>query len=227
MLVVEDADDTRFFLKALLTERYEVMAAASGEAGLQMAGSDKRPDIILLDVMMPDMDGYEVLDRLGRCRVISRQAAIQTQRKKLTVFFSDIKNFTESTAQWQPEEVTLLLNSYFAEMSQIAADYGATLDKFIGDAIVIFFGDPHTLGVRQDAVQCVRMAVAMQKRMDELQMAGATWGSTRPSRYASASIRDFVMWAISAAISAWNTRSSGVKSIWRPGWSRPPSLARS
>jgi class 3 adenylate cyclase len=78
------------------------------------------------------------------------------------VFFSDIKNFTESTAQWQPEEVTLLLNSYFAEMSQIAADYGATLDKFIGD--------PHTLGVRQDAVQCVRMAVAMQKRMDELQM---------------------------------------------------------
>jgi response regulator RpfG family c-di-GMP phosphodiesterase len=72
VLVVEDADDTRFFLKALLTERYEVMAAAPGEAGLQMAGSDKRPDIISLDVMMPDMDGYEVLDRLGRCRVISR-----------------------------------------------------------------------------------------------------------------------------------------------------------
>jgi class 3 adenylate cyclase/HPt (histidine-containing phosphotransfer) domain-containing protein len=98
----------------------------------------------------------------------SRQAEIRTQRKKLTVFFSDIKNFTESTAQWQPEEVTLLLNSYFAEMSQIAAEYGATLDKFIGDAIVIFFGDPHTLGVREDAVQCVRMAMAMQKRMEGL-----------------------------------------------------------
>ena len=55
-------------------------------------------------------------------------------------------------------------------MSLIAAEYGATLDKFIGDAIVIFFGDPHTLGPRQDAVQCVRMAVAMQKRMDELQV---------------------------------------------------------
>ncbi|MGH8859555.1 MAG: adenylate/guanylate cyclase domain-containing protein [Polaromonas sp.] len=58
----------------------------------------------------------------------SRQAEIQTQRKRLTVFFSDIKNLTASTAQWQPEEVTLLLNSYFAEMSQIAAEYGATLD---------------------------------------------------------------------------------------------------
>ncbi len=102
----------------------------------------------------------------------SHQAEIRTQRKQLTVFFSDIKNFTESTAQWQPEEITLLLNSYFAEMSQIAAEYGATLDKFIGDAIVIFFGDPHTLGVRQDAVQCVRMALAMQKCMEGF---GARW----------------------------------------------------
>ncbi|RZJ12458.1 MAG: guanylate cyclase, partial [Haliea sp.] len=98
----------------------------------------------------------------------SRQAEIRTQRKKLTVFFSDIKDFSASTAKWQPEEVTLLLNSYFSEMSAIAADYGATLDKFIGDAIVIFFGDPHSLGVREDALQCVRMAIAMQKRMDEL-----------------------------------------------------------
>jgi len=247
ILVVEDTDDIRYLLVALLQDSYEVMAAAAGEAGLQMARSAKRPDLILLDVMMPDMDGYEVLAELGRdprtadipvifltalgsvdeerrgldlgatdyvakpisppillarlklhlersanarrlkdlseqlSRYLapqvyqslfdgSRQAEIRTQRKKLTVFFSDIKNFTESTAQWQPEEVTLLLNSYFAEMSQIAADYGATLDKFIGDAIVIFFGDPHTLGVRQDAVQCVRMAMAMQKRMEELQV---------------------------------------------------------
>ncbi len=86
------------------------------------------------------------------------------------MFFSDIKNFTASTAAWQPEEVTLLLNSYFAEMSAIAAEYGATLDKFIGDAIVIFFGDPQTLGVREDALQCVRMAIAMQKRMDALRL---------------------------------------------------------
>lgn len=98
----------------------------------------------------------------------SRQAEIRTQCKKLTVFFSDIRNFTAATAQWQPEEVTLLLNSYFEDMSQIAAEYGATLDKFVGDAILIFFGDPHTLGVREDALQCVRMALAMQARMPVL-----------------------------------------------------------
>jgi adenylate cyclase len=98
----------------------------------------------------------------------TRMAEIQTQRKQLTVFFSDIKNFTVSTALWQPEEVTLLLNSYFSEMSQIAAEYGATLDKFVGDAIVIFFGDPQTRGPREDALQCVRMAIAMQQRMHDL-----------------------------------------------------------
>ncbi len=247
VLVIEDSEDIRYLLDALLRERYEVMLADSGDAGLALAVSGQRPEIILLDVMMPDMDGYEVLQRLGRdtrtadipvifltalgsveeehrglhlgatdyvtkpisppvllarlklhleraayarrlgdlaqqlSRYLapqvyqslfegSRQAEIRTQRKKLTVFFSDIKNFTASTAKWQPEEVTLLLNSYFSEMSAIAAEYGATLDKFIGDAIVIFFGDPQTLGVREDALQCVRMAIAMQKRMDALRL---------------------------------------------------------
>jgi adenylate cyclase len=68
----------------------------------------------------------------------------------------------------QPEDMTYLLNSYFSEMSKIALEYGATIDKFIGDAILIFFGDPETRGVQEDALQCVRMAVAMQRRMREL-----------------------------------------------------------
>ncbi|MGH8859554.1 MAG: response regulator transcription factor [Polaromonas sp.] len=74
ILVVEDTADIRHFLTALLEDQYEVMAAASGETGLQLAWSDRRPEIILLDVMMPYMDGYEVMDRLGatRARPISR-----------------------------------------------------------------------------------------------------------------------------------------------------------
>lgn len=206
ILVVEDTDDIRFFLSTLLQDRYQVISAASGTDGLRLAALAPRPDLILLDVLMPDMDGYEVLlrlhqdprtadipvifltalssaqeeqrgldmgaidyvtkpvsppillarlkahlersanarrlknlsEQLSRCLAPqvyqslfdgSRQAEIRTQRKKLTVFFSDIRNFTAATAQWQPEEVTLLLNSYFEDMSQIAAEYGATLDK--------------------------------------------------------------------------------------------------
>jgi|GEM_PF-2513497 len=92
-----------------------------------------------------------------------------TQRKKLTVFFSDIKDFTKTTEDMQPEDLSYLLNSYFTEMSKIALHYGATIDKFIGDAMLMFFGDPGTRGVREDAEACVRMAVAMQRRMKKLQ----------------------------------------------------------
>ena len=69
----------------------------------------------------------------------------------------------------ESEDLTHLLNQYLTEMSQIALDYGATIDKYIGDAIVIFFGDPETMGVKEDAIACVSMAVAMRKRMIELE----------------------------------------------------------
>jgi class 3 adenylate cyclase len=54
-------------------------------------------------------------------------------------------------------------------MSTIALDHGATIDKFIGDAIMLFFGDPESRGARDDAIACVKMAIAMQQRMRDLQ----------------------------------------------------------
>jgi class 3 adenylate cyclase len=68
----------------------------------------------------------------------------------------------------ESEDLTHLLNHYLTEMSKIALQYGATVDKYVGDAIVMFFGDPTTLGVKEDALACVHMAIAMQKRVDEL-----------------------------------------------------------
>ena len=103
-----------------------------------------------------------------------RDAAIQTERKKLTIFFSDIADFTAITERTQPEEITRLLNEYFTEMSAIALRHGGTVDKFIGDAILIFFGDPETKGAAEDARACVGMAVEMQRRMAEL---NAKWRS--------------------------------------------------
>lgn len=94
---------------------------------------------------------------------------VAAQRKKLTVFFSDIAGFTETTDLLESEELTALLNQYLREMSAIALEYGATIDKFIGDAIMLFFGDPETRGAREDALACVRMAIAMQQRMRDLQ----------------------------------------------------------
>ena len=94
---------------------------------------------------------------------------ITTQRKKLTVFFSDIKDFTRTVESLQPEELTEYLNEYFSEMTQIALSYGATIDKYIGDAVMLFFGDPESKGVREDARACVAMALEMQEQMLVLQ----------------------------------------------------------
>ena len=59
-------------------------------------------------------------------------------------------------------------------MSKIATEHGATVDKFIGDAILAFFGDPETKGAKEDAIACLKMAVAMQRRMRSL---NAEWRS--------------------------------------------------
>jgi PAS domain S-box-containing protein len=93
---------------------------------------------------------------------------IASQRKKLTICFSDIAGFTETTDKMESEDLTQLLNHYLTEMSKIALDHGATIDKYVGDAILMFFGDPETRGVKEDALACVQMALAMQKRMSEL-----------------------------------------------------------
>jgi adenylate cyclase len=256
VLVVDDTPDNLFLMSALLEDRYEVATASDGLQALDIAGSGAPPALILLDIMMPDMDGYEVMRRLRknpatagipvifltalssveeeqfgldlgavdyiakpisppvvlarvhahlerstnaqRLRALSeklgrylapqvykslfdgsREAEIRTQRKQLSVFFSDIKDFTAATAKWQPEEIKFLINNYFSEMSKLASEYGGTLDKFIGDGMVIFFGDPESRGVKEDALQCVKMALAMQRRMSELQVLWREMGSEK------------------------------------------------
>ena len=97
-----------------------------------------------------------------------QNAEVKSNRKKLTVFFSDIVGFTSISDELESEEITNLLNFYLNEMSNIALEHGGTIDKYIGDAVMIFFGDPDSLGIEQDARKCVEMAVAMQKKMNEL-----------------------------------------------------------
>ena len=93
---------------------------------------------------------------------------IQSYRKELTVFFSDIQGFTDLTDRLEAEPLSELLNTYLGEMSTIADGCGGTIDKFIGDGIMIFFGDPDTKGRKADAVACVRMALRMRQRFFEL-----------------------------------------------------------
>jgi adenylate cyclase len=111
-----------------------------------------------------------------------KDVTIHTERKKLTIFFSDIKDFTATTERLQPEQITELLNEYFTEMSKIALVHGGTVDKFIGDAMLIFFGDPETKGDAEDAKACLRMAIEMQERIAGLNAKWRNAGIEHPFR---------------------------------------------
>ena len=93
---------------------------------------------------------------------------VQTQRKLLTIFFSDLEGFTELTERLEPEVLTELLTHYLTEMSKIALRWGGTIDKYIGDAIMIFYGDPISKGEKADAINCVRMAMEMIEQLAEI-----------------------------------------------------------
>lgn len=94
-----------------------------------------------------------------------RDAKVETRRKKLTVFFSDIKGFSNMSEDLTLEQLTSMLNTYLSEMTRIAERHGGTVDKFIGDAVMVFFGDPTSKGSKEDATACVAMAIEMQKHM--------------------------------------------------------------
>lgn len=103
-----------------------------------------------------------------------------TERRQLTVFFSDIVGFTGMTEQLEPEQLSKLLMDYFSEMNRLCARWGGTLDQFIGDAIVIFFGAPRSKGTQADACNAVGMALEMQDRLAALRVKWAEEGLSPP-----------------------------------------------
>ena len=73
-----------------------------------------------------------------------------------------------------------LLNGYFTAVTQVIRDHRGIIDKYIGDAVLAFFGDPETRGIKEDALACVNMAIAMQRRMRELQFEWRDAGLEKP-----------------------------------------------
>ena len=257
ILVVDDTPENIDVLNGILKPEYQIKVALNGEKALKVAQSDPQPDLILLDIMMPDIDGYEVCQRLKsdpktakipiifvsamtevtdetkgfslgavdyitkpvspaivRARVKNhlsltaarqqletlsqklgkylspqiyrsifegtRDTLLETSRKKLTIFFSDIVGFTARTDDMESEDLTYILNSYLNIMSGIVLKNGGTLDKFVGDAILVFFGDPDTKGIKEDAIACVSMALEMRDALADLQQEWIKHGIDSP-----------------------------------------------
>jgi len=263
VLIVDDTPaNIKILMEALMSD-HELGVATNGSEALEYI-QENMPDLVLLDIMMPGMSGYDVCTniksdhktkdipvifitalseiedktkgfKLGAVDYITKpfeivevqarvqmhlalkkaQEALQNQnqklhelslklskylspqvyssifhgkkdvtvesyRKTLTVFFSDIKEFTQLTDIMEPEALTYLLNEYLNEMSDIALRHGGTLDKFMGDGILIFFGDPETRGLKQDALACLQMAIEMRERMKFLRELWTDRGVSKP-----------------------------------------------
>jgi class 3 adenylate cyclase len=101
-------------------------------------------------------------------------------REKLTLFFSDIKDFTPITDSLEPEDMARLLNEYFSKMNEIIQTYGGTLANIQGDALFVIFGAPDKTNDRDHALSCVRMAIDMQRKMSTLQQKWFEEGIEQP-----------------------------------------------
>jgi adenylate cyclase len=88
------------------------------------------------------------------------------ERKTLTVLFSDITNFTGISEDLSPEQLIEHLNGYFAVMTDIVFKHGGTLDKYIGDAIIAFWGAP--IDLQDHAYRACRCGVEMARRLNDL-----------------------------------------------------------
>lgn len=245
ILVVDDAPDNITFLKSVLESTYDIKAAINGATALKILKNKPFPDLILLDVIMPDLNGYEVCrqlkkepitatipiifvtsnisteeitkgfevggvdyvtkpynpkelrarikthlalkDALDKMKIVAEKLGkylspevfnsifsgdqdvkVETAKKPLTVLFSDIVDFTPQSEIMSMDDLTVWLNNYMNKMAEITIHHGGTLDKFIGDAVMVFFGDPKTKGVKEDALSCIEMAKDMVKAAEAM-----------------------------------------------------------
>jgi class 3 adenylate cyclase/CheY-like chemotaxis protein len=266
ILIVDDLPQNVRLLEAILAPRgYRVSAAHSGREALAMV-ADEAIDLVLLDILMPEMDGYEVcralraepetsflpvvmitasgeqekvaaieagaddfiakpfdqaellarvkslvrikryhdtierqaaelaawnreleqrvaeqveaLERMARLRrFLSPQLAelvlssgddsfLNSHRREITVVFCDLRGFTSFAETVEPEDVMAVLGEYHAALGDIVYRFDGTLERFIGDGLMVIFNDP--LPCTDAPERAVRMALAMRGRVAEL-----------------------------------------------------------
>ena len=125
-----------------------------------------------VDKQVTELERYNALRRYLSPKITEKILSTgdilgaETQRKLMTVLFSDIRNFSAITDSLEPEEVFELLDKYLSEMTKIIHQYDGTLNKVIGDGLLVFFGDP--IAMDDHAQRAVMMAIEMQKTVIEL-----------------------------------------------------------
>jgi adenylate cyclase len=123
-----------------------------------------------LDVLQNKMKKYLSPQLFGSLVGGTTDAVVVHTRKKLTIFFSDIVSFSEMTDSVESELLSEVLNEYLNKMAEIAMKWGGTIDKFIGDSIMVFFGDPEYIDDITHAQRCAKMALEMLEELKPLRV---------------------------------------------------------
>jgi signal transduction histidine kinase/class 3 adenylate cyclase/PleD family two-component response regulator len=99
--------------------------------------------------------------------IVEGRSTLDEQAKQMdvTVLFADLCNFTRATEQLSPQSIANILNTFFVQMSAIIFEHGGTVDKFIGDGIMIIFGAPTPMSVQDQVDRAYRCAKAMQRAL--------------------------------------------------------------
>jgi adenylate cyclase len=92
---------------------------------------------------------------------------LKGEMKDITILFSDIEGFSSFSESMEPENLVQFLNDFFDEMTKIVIEENGTLDKFIGDSVMAFWGAP--LSIENHALSACKAALKMQSKLDELQ----------------------------------------------------------
>ncbi len=98
----------------------------------------------------------------------SYYSSLRGVRVPATILFSDLIGFTTLSEKADPEALVSQLNEYLSRMTSVVFRNGGTLDKFIGDAIMAVWGNVRSVGMAQDAKDCVRAALAMRRELRQL-----------------------------------------------------------
>lgn len=157
--------DGRTYYSGIIRDITERKVAEDAVKVANKALSDKNDQLEALSGKLAKYLSRQVYDSIFEGKT---DVQVKSYRKELSVFFSDIAGFTDLTDRLEAEVVSEVLNRYLSEMATIADGCGGTIDKFIGDGIMIFFGDPQSRGRKEDALHCVGMAIRMRNRIAEL-----------------------------------------------------------
>jgi adenylate cyclase len=116
---------------------------------------------------LSDMFGeYVPPERVRQMREAGRSFSMEGESRELSVLFSDVRNFTSVSETLQPRELSAMMNAYLTPMTEVIHEHRGTIDKYIGDAIMAFWGAP--LANPRHAHDAVAAALVMRRKMRSL-----------------------------------------------------------